>query len=133
MQGAIVMLLALTGLGCQNKPVDSTDLPAVLTPAPATPSPEAPAAATTAIPSPETQAAATTASPSPETSAATTTATPPPYPRYFPETYPDIEELYSTHLGSLYATFYSFVFGHDPGIPSAREIEASVLGNEGSP
>ena len=120
MQGAILMLVAVTGLGCQNKPIDSTDPPAVLTPAPASPSPEAPAAETTA-------------SESPEAPAAETTATPPAYPRYFPETYPDVEDIYSTHLGSLYATFYSFVFGHDPGIPSAQEIEASVIGNGTEP
>ena len=103
MHGAVVMLVALTGLGCQNKPVDSTDLPAVLTPAPVSPSLEAPTAATT--------------------------STPAPYPRYSLEAYPDVEEMYRTHLGSLHATFYSFVFGHDPGIPSAHEIEASVYGN----
>jgi hypothetical protein len=103
MHGAILMLVALTGIGCQNKPVDSTDLPPVLTPAPASTSLEAPAAAAT--------------------------TSPPPYPRYFGPTYPDVEEMYSTHLGSLRATFYSFVFGHDPGIPSAAEIEASVFGD----
>jgi hypothetical protein len=106
MQAAVVMLMALTGLGCQNKPVDSTDMPSVLTPAPAP------------------------ASPSPEAPTTETTATPPPYPRFFPEAYPDIEDLYSTHLGIMSATLYSFVFGHDPGIASAQEIEASVLGNE---
>lgn len=102
MHGAILMLVTLTGLGCQNKPIDSTDLPAVLTATPESPAPEAPASATT--------------------------ATPPPYPRYSPETYFDPEALYSDHLSALHATLYSFVFGHDPGIPSAREIEASALG-----
>ena len=120
MQAAILMLVALTGLGCQNKPIDSTDPPAVLTPAPASPSQEAPAAETTA-------------SPSPEAPPAETTATPPPYPRYFPETYPDPEAVYGDPLGILHATLYSFVFGHDPGIPSAHEIEASVLGNGTEP
>jgi hypothetical protein len=101
MQGAIVMLMAMTGLGCQNKPVDSTDLPAVLSAAPASPSPETPTAATTE------------------------TTTPPPYPRFFFETFPDPEAVYSDPLS---AALYSFVFGHDPGIPSAQEIEASALG-----
>jgi hypothetical protein len=104
MQGAIVMLMAMTGLGCQNKPVDSTDLPAVLSAAPASPSPETPAAATTE------------------------TTTPPPYPRYLFETFPDPEAVYSDPLSAVHATLYSFVFGHDPGIPSAQEIEASALG-----
>jgi hypothetical protein len=107
MQAAIVMLMALSGLGCQNKPADLTDLPPVLAPA------------------------SSAESPAPEAPTTETTTTPPPYPRYFPETYPDIEDLYSTHLGIMTATLYSFVFGHDPGIASAQEIEASVLGPEG--
>ncbi len=122
MQAAILMLMALSGLGCQNKPVDSTEMPQVLAPAPSatSPAPEAPVA-----PAPS------TGSPAPEAPTTETTATPPPYPRYFPESYPDIEDLYSTHLGIMTATLYSFVFGHDPGIASAQEIEASVFGPEG--
>ncbi len=122
MQAAILMLMALSGLGCQNKPADSTDLPQVLAPASsaASPAPEAPVAA-----------ASSAASPAPEAPTTETTTTPPPYPRYFPETFPDIEDLYSTHLGIMTATLYSFVFGHDPGIASAQEIEASVWGPVG--
>jgi hypothetical protein len=131
MSHAFVMLMALSGLGCQNKPVNSSDTPAALTPAPVNPAQEAPAAGP--VPSPAAPAAGTSASPeapSPSTGAApeapSTGMTPPPYPRFFAEPYPDIEALYSTHGGILYATLYSFVWGKDPGIPSASEIEASV-------
>ena len=99
MSPAIVMLVALSGLGCQNK-TDSRELPVVLSPAAASPSPEVHSASTS----------------------------PPPYPRYYPESYPDPEDLYNSRLGCLRATLYSFVFGKDPGIPSASEIEASVFG-----
>ena len=97
---SFLMLVALSGLGCQNKTADQVDLPTVLSPAPASPSIVAAPAGTT----------------------------PPPYPRYYPENLPDVEEMYSNHWSSFHATLYSFVFGHDPGIPSAREIEESVFG-----
>jgi hypothetical protein len=100
MSPALVMLVALTGLGCQNTAGNSSDLPTVLNPPAISPPPEVFSSSTS----------------------------PPPYPRYVPETYPDLEAMYSDHLSSLRATLYSFVFGHDPGIPSAREIEASVFG-----
>ncbi len=105
MSYAFVMLVAATGLGCQNKPVESSDLPAVLSAAPAAPSVESNAAS----------------------------ATPPPYPRYFPESYPDAEANYANWCSSLGATLYSFVWGHDPGISSASEIEASVFGYGDAP
>jgi hypothetical protein len=100
MSYTFVMLVVVSGLGCQNKPAPSSDLPVITNAAPASPSVEALSGSTT----------------------------PPPYPRYFPETFPDPEAAYSNHLSSLRATLYSFVFGKDPGIPSAREIEASVYG-----
>jgi hypothetical protein len=96
----MLMLVALSGLGCQNKTENPSDLPAVL--------------------------AAPAASPAPETPAVTTT--PPPYPRYFPQNYPDPDAMYTTHMDSFRATLYSFIFGHDPGMPSAKEIEESVFG-----
>jgi hypothetical protein len=102
MSCTFVMLVALSGLGCQNKPGDSSDVPVVLNPAPESPSPEALSGGTS----------------------------PPPYPRYYPETLPDIEAMYGNRCSSMRATLYSFVFGRDPGIPTAREIEASVFGYE---
>jgi hypothetical protein len=137
MSHAFVMLVALSGLGCQNKTGDSSDPPAALVPTPASPAQDAPAA----IPSPAQAAPAAGTSPSPEASSAgmatspeapAASTTPPPYPRYFTEPYSDPEALYSTPSGCLYATLYSFVWGKDPGIPSAAEIEASALGY-GSP
>ena len=100
MSYTFVMLVALNGLGCQNKPGDSGDLPVVLNPAPASPSPAALSGGTS----------------------------PPPYPRYYPEIFPDFDAMYGTRCSRMRATLYSFVFGHDPGIPSAEEIEASVSG-----
>ena len=94
------MLVALSGLGCQNKTADQVDLPTVLSPPRRLARQSWPHAGTT----------------------------PPPYPRYYPENSPDVEEMYSNHWSSFHATLYSFVFGHDPGIPSAREIEESVFG-----
>ena len=38
MQAAVFMLMALSGLGCQNKTGEPSDLPAVLSPALASPS-----------------------------------------------------------------------------------------------
>jgi hypothetical protein len=99
MSHAFVVLVALTGLGCQNKTGDSSDLPAVLSPAPVSPSPT-------------------------ESSGSTS---PPPYPHYEFETFPDPEAMYSTRLGRISSTLYSFLFGRDPGIPSQREIEDSAL------
>jgi hypothetical protein len=134
MSHAFVMLVALSGLGCENKPGEPSDPQAAPSPAAASPAQEAaPAAA-----SPAQDAAGGTSTPAVEAPAAIPTAppvttplsaSPPPYPRFYPETFPDVEDLYSTHAGRMYATFYSFVWGKDPGIPSASEIEASALGN----
>ncbi|MFI5454932.1 MAG: hypothetical protein ACHRXM_05725 [Isosphaerales bacterium] len=39
---------------------------------------------------------------------------------------------YTNHVGLLRGTIYSFVFGHDPDVPTVREIEESVYGSRGS-
>jgi hypothetical protein len=99
MSHAFVVLVALTGLGCQNKTGDSSDLPAAVIAPPVSPSPAVPSAG----------------------------ESPQPYSRYEFETYPDPEAMYSTRLGRIGSTLYSFLFGRDPGIPSQREIEESAL------
>ena len=101
-----VTLVALSGLGFQNKPIESSDLPAVLSTAPAAPAVEAVAPSTM----------------------------PPPYPRYYAESFPTtVEANYADCWSSFHATLYSFIFGRDPGIPSASEIEASVYGYGDAP
>jgi hypothetical protein len=134
MSHAFIMLVALSGLGCQNKPVEPSDAPAALSPAPTIPAQAQETPAAIPAPPPASPSASTSGSPeapSPTTSAAPAAAlegtTPPPYPRYFTEPYPDPEALYSTHAGILYATLYSFVWGKDPGIPGPGEIEASAF------
>ena len=145
MSPALVMLVALSGLGCGNKPAETSGPLEVLVPAdasqaqaaaPATTSPAADAPG--AIPSPPQAATPGTMSPaadapgaSPSLPPVTTSVSPspPPYPRYYPETDPDVEDLYSTHAGILFATFYSFVWGKDPGIPSAAKSRSRRVGH----
>jgi hypothetical protein len=95
----MVFLLALTGMGCQNRvdgvPIVPTPPTAVVTPA------------VDALPG---------------------SNAPPPYPRYFPETGLWAEAGYPTAGDAMRATFCSFFLGHDPEVPSVREIEESVYG-----
>jgi hypothetical protein len=99
MQGAVVMLMALSGLGCQNKISDSGEIPAVVSP----------------IVSP-------VANPAP------VATTPPAYPQYLVPGSGDTETADTTHWGVLRSTLCSFVLGHDPDVTTAREIEQSVYG-----
>ena len=99
MQGAIVMLMALSGLGCQNRSNDVGD---------------APTASTTVV--------------TPSVDPIPGYTTPPPYPRYFPENDSNVEWGYRTPWDAMRATFCSFFLGRDPDVPTAREIEASVFG-----
>jgi hypothetical protein len=99
MQGALVMLFALSGLGCQNKTDDSGQVPPLVIP----------------IEIPE-------ANPAPGST------TPRPYPQYFDLSSAGIETAEPTHWEVLRATLWSFVLGRDPDVMTAREIEESVYG-----
>jgi hypothetical protein len=99
MQGAMVMLMALSGLGCQNKIDDSGGLPTAISPIV-----------------------------SPATTPALGAVTPPPYPQYVVSGFDDTQAGDTNHWGVLRSTLYSFVIGHDPDVMTAREIEASAYG-----
>jgi hypothetical protein len=99
MQGAFVMLMALSGLGCQNKISDSGELPAAVSPIV-----------------------------SPAVNPAASATTPPPYPQYFNIGSGDTETADPDHWEVLRSTLWSFVLGRDPDVMTAREIEASVYG-----
>jgi hypothetical protein len=118
MQATVVVLIALGGLGCQN-PV--SDLPPFL--------PDVRQSAG----QPSTDASSVTpdspASSQPSTDAGSVSpASPAPlaYPVYGqgPSGYPEAveDDSFGTCMRN---TFCSFFIGHDPGIPSAAEIEAS--------
>jgi hypothetical protein len=102
MPGAVVMAIALTSLGCHNKSGDVSYLPP----------------ASSSIGSGYTN----------------------PYPRYTtPSSYSgfytrsfsdDVSDVYPTHWDAVRATLCSFVLGRDPGVATAREIEASVYGDD---
>jgi len=103
MQGAIVMAIALTGLGCQNKSCDLSN------PQPAYGS---------------FGATSTYAKPYPSY------ATPSSYSGYYSRSYTDNAwDPYPTHWDSLRSTLYSLMLGRDPDVATAREIEASVYGD----
>ncbi len=124
MQGAMLLLMALSNLGCQNRPDGVADAPtaptAVVAPAVATPAVVAPAVVAPAVVAPAVVAPAVVALPG--------YTTPPPYPRYYPEIDANVESGYRTPWNAMRATFCSFFLGHDPDMPTAREIEASVYG-----
>jgi hypothetical protein len=105
MQAALVITVALAGLGCQNKPSDLSDVPPVYD----------------AIESVESV-------PYPRY------ATPSSYSGYYPRTCEnDVSDVYPTHWDALHATLVSFVLGRDPGVTTAAEIEASVFGDRYHP
>jgi hypothetical protein len=99
MQATIVMLIALGGLGCQNPAGDLPPLPPVI---------------------------AGPAELSADTNDSAPAPAPSPYPVYAggPVISGDIPDD-DSFGGCLKDTFYSFVFGRSPGVPSAREIEAA--------
>jgi hypothetical protein len=99
MQGAIVMLMALSGLGCQNKIIDKGELPTSVSPI-----------------------VSAAANPAPSST------NPPPYPQYFNIGSGDTETADPTHWEILRSTLWSFVLGRDPDVMTAREIEASIYG-----
>jgi hypothetical protein len=115
MHAVVVMLIALGGLGCQN--------PASTAP-PALPAVEVPASqpATPAV-SPLSDVGPT----APLGDVSTTdNAPPPPYPVYsggpFANAAVPEDDSFRTCLRN---TFCSFFIGKDPGVPTAREIEAA--------
>jgi len=104
MQGAVVMVIALSGLGCNNKSCDVSNAP--------------PGCRSTGCAC--TNAYAGYAAPSSHSG-------------YDSRSYRgDDSPAYTSHVGLLRGTIYSFVFGHDPDVPTAREIEESVYGRSGS-
>jgi hypothetical protein len=105
MQGAVVILMALSGLGCQNKSADAGDLPTSVSP----------------IVSPLANPLPISANPLPSSTI------PPPYPSYYfePDAVPD-----TTPRGVLRNTLSSFCLGRDRDVRTPREIEASVFGFE---
>lgn len=166
MQGALVMLLALSGLGCQNPkeappppppgaeagiaPLPTPRAQAGITP-PSSPKPEArpvdssrlsPAGPGRAAPmSPDggqgdvAQPPSIPAAPplgdgtpaaGPTGDGDTSFVPPPPYPVYSggPFSVLDVHED-NSFGGCVRNTFWSFFIGHDPNVPSARDIEAA--------
>jgi len=98
MQGAIVMAIALSGLGCANKSCELSDAP--------------PACSST-----------DRAHAKPYPSYASS------YSGYYSRSYGGHDSpAQISHLGGLRANLYNFVFGHDPNVATAREIEESVYG-----
>jgi hypothetical protein len=101
MQAAIVVAIALTGLGCQNKEDESNDIPPVFS-----------------------SINDTEATPYPQyTSASSYSGF---YPRNFSD---DVSDVYPTHWDAMRATFCSFFLGRDPDVITTAEIEASVYGD----
>jgi hypothetical protein len=113
MQIPLVIMLALTGLGCQNGPSDLIDTP----------------------PLPTYQIDARPVTSAQDTGRVTST-----YSGSFASTpYPEIgTRVYNRYPSyeptdwhtSLRFTLYSFVWGRDPNVSTAREIEASVYGDQ---
>jgi hypothetical protein len=109
MQAAFVVAIALTGLGVQNKSNDLSDVPPVYS------SSDEPvhSAIDSAITNPYPRY-----------------TTPSSYSGYYQRSYgDDVSDVYPTHWDALHATLYSFVWGHDPDVPTVAEIEASVYGD----
>jgi hypothetical protein len=113
MQVSMVMILALAGLGCENKPAGASDtLPAVFDQGHAAP-----------------LASFQGGEYTPRNSADSFVSTP--YPGIPPHLYsaPTLPHDLDWHA-DLRSTLYSFVFGHDPDIVTIREIEAPVYGDD---
>jgi hypothetical protein len=94
MQGSVVMLIALSGLGCDHKSCDVLQAP----------------------PTVDGRYGANVDDPSLARSG---------HPAYAPLHYSGGDESGDSCGGSLRATLWSFVLGHDPDVPTVREIEAT--------
>jgi hypothetical protein len=93
------MVISLSGLGCQNKPIEPGDVPPAIS--------AMPVADRNPAPGP---------------------MNPRPYPSYYSRGDGRYEVSYPTHWDAVRATVCSLVLGHDPGMPTAREIEESAFG-----
>ena len=112
MQVSLVMILALTGLGCQNKLADAGDAAAAV-----------PAYRTSLSPLSSDQGTGYPTATYSGSFAGT------PYPEIPSRLYP---RYISTHTvdshTELRSTLFSFVCGHDPDVSTVRDIEAAVYG-----
>jgi hypothetical protein len=96
MQTSVVMLMVLSGLGCQNKGCDASSTPQTCS----------------------------TSSPCATNAYAGSTG-PSGYPAYAAGSYGVATPLDYTVHGAVRSTLWSFVIGRDPDVASAREIEAT--------
>ena len=101
MQGSILMLIAFSGLGCQNPTVDASQMPA------------APSA---------------TVAPVARLWRRFRGRPPRRRIRYFPEDYSSFDIDNRTPWDNMRATFCSFFIGRDPDVPTPRQIEAFAYG-----
>ena len=96
MQVSVVMLMAISGLGCQNKGCDASPTPQTCY--------TSSQCATNAYPG---------------------SFAPSGYPAYAPGSYGVATPLDYTAHGAVRSTLWSFVLGRDPDVASVREIEAT--------
>jgi hypothetical protein len=100
MYGAIMMAIAIGGLGSHNKSLDVTEAPSTY----------APIGSAYANPY-------------------AIYTTPSSYSGYDSMGYRSYKlEEYTSHRGAVRSTLWSLVLGHDPDVPTAREIEETVYG-----
>ena len=111
MQASMVMMLALTGLGCQNKDASASDGVHVTG---------------YQIDSPSFSSGQGGGYP---TATSASSFAPTPYPEIPERLYARPSQTHSVDWhAELRSTLYSFVYGHDPDVSTVREIEASVYG-----
>lgn len=111
MQVSLVMMFALTGLGCQNMPADAVNAGAVTSYQ--TNSPPWSSDQGTGYP----------------IAAYTGSFAGTPYPEIPSRLYPRYSQPHTVDWhAELRSTLYSFVCGHDPDISTVRDIEAAVYG-----
>ncbi len=116
MHVSMVMMFALTGLGCQNTPASASDAVAVT------------GYQVGYAPISSNQGSAYS------TGVYTNSFAGTPYPEIPTHLYTPYSQPHSVDWhAELHSTLYSFVFGHDPNVSSVREIEASVYGADAGP
>jgi hypothetical protein len=108
---SMVMIIALAGLGCENKPTSASEPPAL------------PDYQVVSPPIPSFQESGYSADGS------SNSFSPTPYPEipshlYTLNTQPRIVDWHA----EMRSTLWSFVLGHDPDVSNVREIESSVYG-----
>jgi hypothetical protein len=113
MQASMVMMLALTGLGCQNKEASASDAVHV----------------TGYEIDPPSFSSGQGGGYSTANSASSFAPTP--YPEISARLYARPSQTHSVDWhAELRSTLYSFVYGHDPDVSNVRQIEDSVYGAE---